>query len=119
MVGYATLPNLAPNQFYLVAAQFQNVGAENIDLQDFIKSTDMVGVDAYMGGTDDDAPILKVWKNGAYVDFYYYAQDWMMSQNVWCAALSGMSAGDVLVDVSTAFWLKYTRGDAANILFNK
>ena len=106
VVGYTTIPNLVPNQFYLVAAQFQDVGASNIDLQSFIKSSDMTGPDAYLGGTDDDAPILKVWEDGGYVDYYYYAQDWLMNQNVWCAALSGMAVDGKKINLSQGAFLK-------------
>jgi hypothetical protein len=106
-----------PNVFNLIANPFPislNLNGNKVAWADAL-----VGADVYAGEGDDVAPMIKTWVDGGYVDYYFYAQDWMMAQNVWCQALSGMSAGDVLVDVSTAFWLKYTKGDAANILFTK
>ena len=106
-----------PNVFNLIANPFPI--ALNLNGNKVAWGDALVGADTYMGEDDSVAPMIKTWVAGGYVDYFFYAQDWMMSQNVWCIGSSGMSAGDVIVDTSTAFWLKYTKGDAANILFTK
>ena len=99
VVGYVTTANCKAGQLYLIAQNFQNVDGSNVNIQDFISSTDMIG-----GYDDDSSPNIKVWTGSGFYDYYYYAEDLLMNENVWCDG--GMMVEDVTIDLAQGVFFK-------------
>lgn len=100
VVGY-TSATLEANKFYLIAAQFQDTTGTSVDLQDFIKSSDMAGSADF---DDETAPNLKIWNGNNYDDYFFWAEDYFGEENVWCDG--GMKVDDVSVDIGNGAFLK-------------
>ena len=116
IVGYQKMQ--LTSQFTLVAAQFNNIGAETKDVQDFIGAdNDLPGLDADNGYAVQTE--LRYW-NGTGYDTYGWDPDGdpniPNSDHKWVDEDLAVASFDM--DVGTAVWIKVPTGTTGNIVLS-